>query len=138
MKFSVIIPLYNKSPYVAKAIHSVLSQSISDYELIVMDDGSSDDSYEVALKTIEGHPNCHLYRQKNGGVSMARNNAVALSRGEYLCFLDADDWWDVRFLEEMLKMIAEFPDAGIYGIAAGRFGRYLSNRGIRTAGSGTS
>lgn len=115
MKFSVIIPLYNKSPYVAKAIHSVLSQSISDYELIVMDDGSSDNSFKVALKTIEGHPNCHLYRQKNGGVSMARNNAVALSRGEYLCFLDADDWWDVRFLEEMLKMIAEFPDAGIYG-----------------------
>lgn len=115
MRFSVIIPLYNKASYVAKAILSVLSQSISDFELVIMDDGSKDDSYEVALKTIEGHHNCHLYRQKNGGVSVARNNAVALSQGEYLCFLDADDWWDEQFLAEMSQLIDEFPEAGIYG-----------------------
>lgn len=115
MRFSVIIPLYNKAPYVAKAIQSVLSQTFTDYELVIMDDGSKDDSYEVALRTIEGNPNCHLYRQKNSGVSVARNNAVALSRGEYLCFLDADDWWDTHFLEEMSRLIAGFPEAGIYG-----------------------
>ena len=115
MRFSIIMPLYNKAPYVNKAIESVFSQSFSDYELIVMDDGSKDDSYEVALKTTEGHINSHLYRQKNGGVSVARNNAVALSQGEYLCFLDADDWWDERFLDEMSQLIDEFPEAGIYG-----------------------
>ncbi len=115
MRFSVIIPLYNKPPYVAKAIDSVLAQTYTDYELVIMDDGSTDDSFEVALKSIEGHPNCHIYRQKNGGVSMARNNAVALSRGEYLCFLDADDWWNPQFLEEISNLIADFPDAGIYG-----------------------
>ena len=101
MRFSVIIPLYNKASYVAKAILSVLSQSISDFELVIMDDGSKDDSYEVALKTIEGHHNCHLYRQKNGGVSVARNNAVALSQGEYLCFLDADDCLSLNALAEI-------------------------------------
>lgn len=115
MRFSVIIPLYNKAPYVAKAIGSVLSQSFGDYELIIMDDGSRDASFEVASKAIEGHDKCHLHRQQNAGVSMARNNAVALSQGEYLCFLDADDWWEPMFLEEMDRFIDEFPDAGIFG-----------------------
>ena len=115
MFFSVIIPLYNKVPYVAKAIQSVLAQTYEDYELIVMDDGSRDDSYSIALKTIAGHSHCHIYRQKNRGVSLARNNGVALSQGDYLCFLDADDWWEPTFLEEMSELIEEFPDAGIYG-----------------------
>ena len=115
MRFSVIIPLYNKAPYVAKAIESVLAQSFTDYELVIMDDGSQDGSFEVALRCVEGHPNCHIYRQVNKGVSVARNNAVALSQGEYLCFLDADDWWEPTFLEEMSQLIEEFPDAGIYG-----------------------
>lgn len=115
MRFSVIIPLYNKAPYVAKAVASVLSQTFIDYEMVIMDDGSKDDSYNVALKAIEGHSNCHLYKQENAGVSMARNNAVALSHGEYLCFLDADDWWKPTFLEEVSKLIEEFPDAGIFG-----------------------
>ena len=115
MRFSVIIPLYNKAPYVAKAIASVLSQTFTDYELVIMDDGSRDDSFAIAQKAIEGHGHCFLYKQKNAGVSMARNNAVALSRGDYLCFLDADDWWEPTFLEEMSKLVEEFPDAGIYG-----------------------
>jgi hypothetical protein len=115
VKFSVIIPLYNKAPYVAKAIGSVLSQSYKDYELIIVDDGSKDDSAEIASKAIDGRANCRLIKQKNAGVSMARNNGVAVSQGQYLCFLDADDWWEPTFLEEMLELIEKFPDAGIYG-----------------------
>ena len=114
-KFSVIIPLYNKAPYVAKAIASVLSQTFTDYELVIMDDGGRDDSFAIAQKAIEGHEHCFLHKQENAGVSMARNNAVALSNGDYLCFLDADDWWEPTFLEEMSKLVEEFPDAGIYG-----------------------
>lgn len=115
MHFSVIIPLYNKAPYVAKAIGSVLSQTFADYELIVVDDGSKDNSAEIAAQAIEGRSNCRLIRQSNAGVSTARNNGVAASQGDYLCFLDADDWWDCRFLEEIALLIKEFPDAGIYG-----------------------
>ena len=115
MRFSVIIPLYNKALYVAKAIESVLSQTFADYELIIVDDGSKDDSAAIAAHVIEGHANCRLVCQENAGVSMARNNGVAVSKGDYLCFLDADDWWDFHFLEEMSKLIEEFPDAGIYG-----------------------
>lgn len=115
MMFSVIMPLYNKEPYVEKAIQSVLAQTFLDYELIVMDDGSEDGSFEVAKKVIETHGNCHIYRQQNAGVSVARNIGVALSQGTYLCFLDADDWWEPTFLEEMSRLVEEFPDAGIYG-----------------------
>ena len=99
----------------AKAIGSVLAQTFADYALVIMDDGSKDDSFEIAKKAINGQGHCHLFRQQNAGVSMARNNAVALSQGEYLCFLDADDWWEPMFLEEMSKLIDEFPNAGIYG-----------------------
>ena len=115
MRFSVIIPIYNKAPYVAKAIQSVLSQTFTDYELVIMDDGSSDSSFEVAEETVKGVDNCRIYRQPNSGVSMARNNAVGLSNGEYLCFLDADDWWEPSFLESVSALISDFPDAGIYG-----------------------
>lgn len=117
MKFSVVIPLYNKAPYVAKAIGSVLAQTFADFELIIVDDGSRDDSAQIAEKAIAGRGNCRLIRQENAGVSVARNNGVALSQGEYLCFLDADDWWASNFLEEMSKLIDEFPKAGIYGTA---------------------
>ena len=86
-----------------------------DYELVIVDDGSKDDSAGIAEKNIENHSNCRLIRQENAGVSMARNNGVAASHGDYLCFLDADDWWEPTFLEEMSKLIEEFPDAGIYG-----------------------
>lgn len=99
----------------AKAIQSVLSQTFTDYELIIVDDGSMDESFAIALKSIEDFGNCHIYKQKNSGVSVARNNGVALSQGNYLCFLDADDWWEPTFLEEMSRLITEYPEAGIYG-----------------------
>lgn len=115
MFFSVIIPLYNKAPYVAKAVQSVLSQTFTDYELIIVDDGSIDHSADIALQAIVGRQNCQLIKQDNAGVSMARNNGVAASHGDYLCFLDADDWWETSFLSEMTALVAEYPDAGIYG-----------------------
>ena len=116
MKFSVIIPSYNKVPYIEKALQSVLAQSFSDYELIVVDDGSTDDSAAVAERILSDCPAPHrLIRRENAGVSVARNTGVAHSNGDYLCFLDADDWWDPDFLCEMARLIEEFPDAGIYG-----------------------
>lgn len=115
MTFSIILPLFNKAPYVTRAVGSVLSQSFTDYELVIMDDGSTDDSYDVVAKAIGDRENCHLHRQQNAGVSMARNNAVALSQGDYLCFLDADDWWNPDFLKEMSQLINDYPEAGIYG-----------------------
>ena len=117
MRFSVVIPLYNKAPYVRKALQSVFDQTFRDFELIVVDDGSKDDSLTVAKETLEGSSLDHqLIHQDNAGVSTARNNGVAASHGDFICFLDADDWWEPNFLERMDWLIREYPDAGIYGV----------------------
>lgn len=116
MRFSIIIPLYNKAPYIQKALESVFAQTFQDFELIVVDDGSKDSSYESAKEILaRSVVNYQLIHQENAGVSTARNNGVAASRGDYLCFLDADDWWAPTFLEKMDRLIRDYPDAGIYG-----------------------
>ncbi len=122
MKFSVIIPLYNKAPYVRKALESVFAQTYTDYELIVVDDGSTDDSAEIAEEVLqEAAPHRpiassphRLLKQTNAGVSAARNTGVAASTGDYVAFLDADDWWDPTYLERMAQLIEDYPDAGLY------------------------
>lgn len=126
MKFSIIIPLYNKAPYIRKALESVFAQTYTDYELIVVDDGSSDDSLAIAKQCItdrcavDRHDGCRsalpveIIEQANSGVSAARNNGVAASKGEYVAFLDADDWWEPTFLEKMAKLIEDYPEAGLY------------------------
>ena len=116
MMFSVIIPLFNKAPYIEKALQSVLEQTFTDYELIVVDDGSRDDSAAIAESVLlESSSDYKLIRQENAGVSTARNNGVAHAKGDFLCFLDADDWWAPTFLERVRWLISEYPDAGIYG-----------------------
>lgn len=117
--FSVIIPIYNKAPYVEKAIRSVAAQTFREFEVIIINDGSTDKSLEVveSLFTSLTPPlgGWRAYSQQNQGVSTARNNGVKLAKYPYICFLDADDWWAPTFLEEMKALIEEFPDAGIYG-----------------------
>ena len=116
MRFSVVIPLYNKAPYIKKALQSIIGQTFRDFELIVVNDGSSDDSLIVAEETLKGSGiHYRLIHQDNAGVSTARNNGVAASQGDYICFLDADDWWAQDFLQKMDWLIREYPDAGIYG-----------------------
>lgn len=116
MKFSVIIPLFNKAPYVKKALGSVINQTFRDFEIVVIDDGSTDCSFVEAKSVLEGSGvHYQLIYQDNVGVSAARNNGVAHSHGSFLCFLDADDWWALTFLEKMEGLIRAYPDAGIYG-----------------------
>lgn len=115
MFFSVILPLFNKAPYVKKTIQSVLSQTFGDFELIIVDDGSTDSSFEIARNAIDGDSRCRIVHQENSGVSVSRNKGVALSSGDYICFIDGDDWWAPQFLERMAWLIGAYPDAGIYG-----------------------
>ncbi len=116
MKFSVIIPLYNKAPYVKKALETVCAQTYRDYEIIVINDGSTDNSAIIAeeyLNDVEGI-SYKILSQPNAGVSAARNNGVAQASGEYLAFLDADDWWEPTYLERMAQLIEDYPEAGLY------------------------
>ena len=121
--FSVIIPLYNKAAYIERAIQSVLSQTFQEFELIVVDDGSTDDpfvqlsviSHQLSVNAPEIYKKIKIIRQQNQGVSMARNNGVKLAKYEYIAFLDADDSWEPTYLEKMNGLIATYPEAGIYG-----------------------
>jgi glycosyltransferase involved in cell wall biosynthesis len=117
MKFSIIIPLYNKAPYIRKALETVCAQTYRDYEIIVVNDGSTDDSAVVAesyLQHAEGI--CYtIISQDNAGVAAARNRGVKHASGQYMAFLDADDWWEPDYLARMAELIEEYPQAGIYG-----------------------
>ena len=116
-RLSIIVPLYNKAPYVRKALDSVLAQTFTDYECVIINDGSTDDSASVVQQWMQNKAcgaRFRLINQPNAGVSAARNKGVKESEGEYVCFLDADDWWGPNFLEEMDKLIADYPDAGLF------------------------
>lgn len=113
-QFSVIMPLFNKERYVKKAIESVIAQTYRDFELIITDDGSTDNSLDVVRGLKIEDRRLKILTQSNSGVAAARNNGVAKSKGEYVCFLDADDWWEPTFLKEMDRLIQEYPEAGLY------------------------
>lgn len=111
--FSIIVPLYNKASYVKKAVDSILAQTFQEFELIVVDDGSTDDGPE-RIKLMKDD-RLKIINQENSGISVARNNGVKASKYDYIAFLDADDWWDSRYLEEMSKFMAEYSDAAMWG-----------------------
>lgn len=115
--FSVIIPLYNKASHIADTLHSVLQQADGDFEVIVVDDGSSDDGPTIVEGIQQDSAQIRLIRQANGGVSRARNTGISAARGRYLCFLDGDDLWHGQFLREMRSLIAAYPEAGAYSCA---------------------
>ena len=101
---SVIMPVYNGEAYLASAVDSVLGQTTQDLELVVVDDGSSDGSAAILERYGE---RIRVLRQANAGVSAARNAGIAAARGEFIAFLDSDDWWESDFLDEMLRAMAD-------------------------------
>ena len=127
MKYSVIVPLYNKERYIERTLKSIFAQSFDDYELIVVDDGSTDQSYSIAQKLMgTGVSNRSLVHQENSGVAAARNKGAALAKGDFICFLDSDDWWEPNFLKEINTLTIHCPDAGLYGSSF-----YIVKNGIR-------
>ncbi len=112
VKLSVIIPLYNKEAEIGRALRSVLGQTCTPVEIIVVDDGSTDGSAAVVEMTAS--PIVKLVRQSNAGVSAARNRGMAEATGDYYAFLDADDEWEPRFLEKIDELIVKFPGCGLY------------------------
>lgn len=122
MYFSVLIPLYNKQNSIAATLQSVLAQTYTNYEIIVVDDGSTDESANVAEVVLreckENGVECRgkVIRKPNGGVSSARNAGILAAKGEYIAFLDGDDLWHPEYLETLHQLIVDYPDAALYGI----------------------
>ncbi len=104
---SIIIPVYNTQDYVVTALESVSKQKYFNYEAIVINDGSTDDSANRILDYIKDKPKFFYYAQENGGLSNARNKGLKEAHGEYVCFLDSDDMLSPNFLEYMHKAITE-------------------------------
>lgn len=121
---SVVIPLYNKAQSIRKTLDSVLAQTYKDFEIVVVDDGSTDGSANVAFATLRefsGRPTGYglefsVIRKENGGVSSARNAGILAAKGEYVAFLDGDDLWHSEYLETLHQLIEDYPDAALYGI----------------------
>ena len=111
-RISVVIPLYNKETYIVRAVESALSQGAAVHEVIVVDDGSTDNG-PAQLASL-GDARVRLIRQPNSGVSAARNAGIEAASSEYVAFLDADDAWLPGFAAELLALIQQFPQACLY------------------------
>ena len=109
-RISVIIPAYNRANYLTEAINSVLSQTYRNFELIVVNDGSQDNTEEI-LKKYTGK--IKYFYQENNGVSSARNKGIDNSKGEFLCFLDSDDLWEKKKLEKQIDYFNKNVDVKI-------------------------
>ena len=126
---TVVIPLYNKAPFISRTLDSVAAQTYTDYEVIVVDDGSTDGSPEIAanhqLSTINYqlstdsklstlNSKLKLIRQTNAGVSAARNRGIAEAQGEYIAFLDADDEWKPDYLATQISLVEKYPQCDVF------------------------
>lgn len=112
--FSVILPVYNGARFICDAIYSVFAQREKDWELIIVNDGSTDGT-DTILEKYKKHPRVRYIKQDNLGVSVARNRGVAASKGSHIAFLDADDFWHENHLAVMRELIEQYPHAGLYG-----------------------
>lgn len=109
---SVVIPLYNCKQYIVRAIQSVLSQTFLPAEIIVVNDGSSDNGERLVEEM--NHPLIKLINQKNGGVSVARNTGIKEAKHKYIAFLDADDEWLPNHLETIMQLIKKYPNCHLF------------------------
>lgn len=104
---SIITPLYNGEQFLAQTIESVLAQTYEDWEMIIINDGSTDGGLAIAQQYAANDSRIHVFTQANGGSASARNNGIRRAIGRYLCLLDADDLWEPPFLEMQLALMKE-------------------------------
>tara|TARA_R110000772_G_scaffold24108_1_gene63879 strand:+ start:724 stop:1662 length:939 start_codon:yes stop_codon:yes gene_type:complete len=112
-RFSVVIPLYNKENFIVNTLQSVLNQTFSDFEILLINDCSTDNSLKVSQE-VEDPRIKHIQHSSNKGLSASRNTGIKSAQSNYIAFLDADDLWKPNFLEKIDFLITNFPDATLY------------------------
>ena len=105
---SVIIPVYNVEIYIKKCIDSVLNQTFQNFEIILIDDGSTDNSGRICNEYVLKDNRIKVIHQNNAGLSAARNKGIDVSSGNYICFLDSDDWYSNNALEEFINLVINY------------------------------
>ena len=128
MKVSIIIPAYNVDNYIFRALESCINQTHENIEIIVIDDGSTDNTYEVAKKYAQLDRRIFVCQQENSGVSSARNYALDLCSSDYVVFLDSDDWIEPNTIEVLLKTLPR--DDKKYLVAVDTYFAYFGDNGI--------
>ena len=113
--FSIVIPVFNKGAFVAKTLKSVLSQTFADFEIIIVNDGSTDESEARILEVSDSR--IHYFTKKKEGVAVARNYGIDKASADYVCFLDADDYWYPEFLKTMHYFTSELPEQKVFATA---------------------
>ena len=104
IKISVIMPVYNVEAYVAKAIESMLAQTLTDFEFLIVDDGTKDKSGIICDEYAKKDSRIHVIHKENGGAPSARNTAIDIAKGKYMYFMDSDDWAEPTMLEDMYAL----------------------------------
>lgn len=112
---SIITPIYNGGKYVSHTIDSVINQTYPNWEMIIVNDGSTDDSVKIIEEYLKKDDRITLYSQSNGGSASARNNGIRRANGQYIALLDSDDLWEPFFLESQLALMKEKNAALVYG-----------------------
>lgn len=112
--FSIVIPTYNRRVLLEKCVNSVLNQTFTDFEIIVIDDGSKDGTDEFIASLETKKINLKYRYHKNHGVSFSRNKGIKIAKGKWIAFLDSDDWWKPTKLERMAEYINKYPDIKIF------------------------
>ncbi|RZJ65106.1 MAG: glycosyltransferase family 2 protein [Flavobacterium sp.] len=113
--FSIVIPLYNKGNHIEETLRSALSQTFPDFEIIIVNDGSTDDGLDRASSISDDR--IKIFTTDNKGVSAARNFGISKSQGEIVAFLDADDTWNQNHLSDLHRLSIEFPTCGLFATA---------------------
>lgn len=118
-KISVIVPVYNIEKYLMECLESIAAQTLEGIQVLLIDDGSKDSSGQICKDFIAAHPNFEYYHKENGGTATARNLGLSLARGEYIGFVDSDDWIEPNMFETMYRAVKEADADIIYCRMAG-------------------
>ena len=127
---SIVVPIYNTEQYISKCIESLINQTYKNLEIILIDDGSTDNSFNICKKYQKEDERIKLFHKENGGVSSARNYGIKKATGEYICFCDSDDYYSLEALTIMTDTIRDSnADLCCFGRYGGSFeNKYISKR----------
>ncbi|CUQ11738.1 Hyaluronan synthase [Turicibacter sanguinis] len=126
MKISVIVPVYNVENYIVECLNSILNQTFEDIEVIIVNDGSTDNSMDKIKKIIKGNNNIQVINKNNGGLSSARNEGLMYAKGEYVIFIDSDDFIETDFLQNLYREAKQYN----LDIACGGYKKFFSEERI--------
>ena len=104
-KVSIIVPVYNSEKTILRCLDSILNQTYKNIEIIIVDDGSTDNSYNLIKSRLNNDHRIKLIKKENTGVSDSRNNGLEITTGEYVTFIDSDDWIELNLIEKMVEVL---------------------------------